>query len=227
MSSTTSECASASESSQRVVVFIDEANVYNDARRCFHAPATSSVDGRFCPDRYARHLATQTPHGAEGDPRHLAEVRVYTGSPANGKDPKAYGAHRRQRAYWEKRGAAVMARPISYRGAIAQQKGVDVQLAIDVVRMALLDELDVAIVASTDTDLVPALDMFHQLPELAGKTAEVAAWKSSRYGGRLQVKSGHLWCHFLGEDVYRSVRDLTNYASGASSKAKKSPPVRT
>jgi NYN domain len=49
-------------------------------------------------------------------------------------------------------------RPLRYssRRPEGEEKGVDVELAIDFVRLALDDDFDVAVLASADTDLVPA-----------------------------------------------------------------------
>ncbi len=39
-----------------------------------------------------------------------------------------------------------------------QEKGIDVQLAVDLVRGYVAQEFDIGIVASTDTDLLPAIE---------------------------------------------------------------------
>lgn len=43
------------------------------------------------------------------------------------------------------------------------EKGIDVAMAIDLVRMAMRKELDAAVVVSSDTDLVPAIEMVYEL----------------------------------------------------------------
>ena len=40
----------------------------------------------------------------------------------------------------------------------AQEKGIDVALAVDFVMMAVAEEYDVGVLMSTDTDLKPALE---------------------------------------------------------------------
>ena len=54
----------------------------------------------------------------------------------------------------------------------AEEKGIDVLLAVDVVRGAYMDEFDTAVVASADTDLVPALEEALR----AGKRVETTSW---------------------------------------------------
>lgn len=53
----------------------------------------------------------------------------------------------------------VRPRPLQYLpGQKPRQKGVDVELAVDVVRLAVEDAYDIGIVVSTDTDLLPAVE---------------------------------------------------------------------
>jgi NYN domain len=59
-------------------------------------------------------------------------------------------------------------RPLRYGNRGAEEKGVDVELAIDIVRLAIEDAFDVAVLASGDTDLVPALKF------VAGRFSEKA-----------------------------------------------------
>ena len=116
----------------RVIVFIDEANVYEDAKRAFGAN-DPKIPGRIKPMGYGMLLADRMPLG-ESAPRELKEVRVYTGVPSSSKDSKSYGAHRKQTAGWAKAGATVISRPLRYPRewpkARPEQKGVDVQIAI-------------------------------------------------------------------------------------------------
>lgn len=44
----------------------------------------------------------------------------------------------------------------------AEEKGIDVALAIDFVAMAVEDKYDVGVIASCDTDLRPALEFVHR-----------------------------------------------------------------
>jgi uncharacterized LabA/DUF88 family protein len=199
----------------RVVVFIDEANVFEDAQRAFGS-ADPKITGRIKPMRYGMRLVEREVHGCAGD-RVLHEVRVYAGQPSSAKDSKAYGAHRKQSAAWTNAGATVITRPLRYpRGYPRErpvQKGVDVHLAIDIVTMAIRKEYDVGIIASADTDLRPAIEACADLPE-GCPIIEVAAWRGEGYASRLQVPGKHVWCHFLERDDYLAVADHTRYAAG-------------
>lgn len=91
------------------------------------------------------------------------------------------------------------------------EKGIDVQIAIDMVTMAINGELDVAVLASTDTDLRPALEAFFILEFGNPRTVEVATWRSDRFRNALRVPGRHIWCHYLEEIDYRGVRDTRDY----------------
>lgn len=197
-----------------VVVFIDAQNVYNDARRAFFQRADPATHGQVDPVRLSRILTSRHPSGTNG-PRNLKQVRIYRGRPDSTKEPRTYGAHMRQCAAWEKAGAKVIARPLRYPHTWPtdppEEKGIDVQIAIDMVTMAINGELDVALLVSTDTDLRPVLEAFFLLPLDPPKVVEVAAWKAPGFRKALRVSGRHVWCHFLEEDDYRRVCDRRDY----------------
>lgn len=56
-----------------------------------------------------------------------------------------------------------------------REKGVDVQIAIDLVIGAVEDSYDVAIVVSSDTDLIPAI----KYVRLKGKTVEYVGFSNA------------------------------------------------
>lgn len=82
-------------------------------------------------------------------------------------------------------------------------------IALDMATGALLDEYDVAILVSADTDLIPVVERVRS----AGKRCEVAAWRSPGVGApRLSLPG--LWCHWLDARDYDIVRDDTDYTVG-------------
>ena len=56
---------------------------------------------------------------------------------------------------------------------IFREKGVDVQIAIDMVKTAFKDELKIAILASSDSDLQPAVKELKEIRELKQKGIEI------------------------------------------------------
>lgn len=148
----------------RLPLFVDYQNVYMGARRAFSFQGSSdNTHGQADPMRLGRAIARRRPSYEGASPRHLQQVLVYRGLPSNRLDPKAYGAARRQVARWEASGCDPHVRALRYPNPRtkhgAEEKGIDVKLAIDLIKLATEDVYDVAVVFSADTDLLPALEM--------------------------------------------------------------------
>ena len=202
----------------RVVLFVDWQNLLMSARSAFHRAEgrSTSSDGQIDPIALGQLICTRPPSGRT---RELHEVRIYRGEPSPNENPKMHAAHAAQRNAWEQAGARVITRPLQYlrdrrTGAvIAHEKGVDVQIAVDLVTGAVDGRYDIGIVFSGDTDLRPALEYvanrFSPIPRV-----EVAAWDRGRKRRGLTFNApGGRWCHYLSADDYRAIRDTTSYAS--------------
>ncbi len=120
----------------------------------------------------------------------------------------------KQCAAWEKARASVIARtlryPVDWPATKAQQKGVDVALAIDFVALAIDEEYDVGVIASTDTDLKPALEYVYRKHSSA-RRGEVTNWTGSTIQKRLSIPGARIWCTWLNRGDYNAVVDLTDY----------------
>ena len=133
------------------------------------------------------------------------------------RDPRGYAACSRQCDRWRRRpDITVITRTLRYPrnwpADKAQEKGIDVALAVDFVAMAVRSEYDIGILMSVDTDLKPALEFVSMLA-CDRPRCEVAAWSSSvGHSKRLAISGSNLWCHWLDADDYRTVADPTNYA---------------
>jgi uncharacterized LabA/DUF88 family protein len=197
---------------ERVVVFLDWQNVYRRGREAFCTENAPHVDGQVDPLLLAERLATREPD------RRLQQVRIYRGIPTNEKDPKGYAANRRHTAAWmrtDPKRIHVYLRPLQYLpGMDPREKGIDVQLAIDFVVMAVRREYDVGILFSTDTDLKPALDAVCDLRPNGGPIAEVAAWSGPNAQPRriTATRPRQVACHWLGPADFAAVADTRNYA---------------
>ena len=86
----------------------------------------------------------------------------------------------------------------------AQEKGVDVAIATDLVSLALRDQCDIAVVASADSDLIPAIE---EVQNQTSVKIEVAAWRGAIHRQRLSVSGPRVWCHWLTREDYEQVRD--------------------
>jgi hypothetical protein len=193
---------------ERTVLFIDDKNVYNDARRAFFDPAYDHFTrGGYDPCQLARLVVSKA--SPDLPPRELTEVRIYTGRPDATRQPKMAAAHDRQVLAWERAGAIVISRPLRYLDGEGHQKGVDVALAIDVVTMAIDGAYDVGVIASTDSDLRPPIEyVVQKCPHVR---IEVVAWGTATYRRRLSIATKNIWCHWLHEEDYMYVADFVDY----------------
>jgi len=138
----------------RVVVFLDYQNVYMGACETFGSRHASSRFGQVDPLALGKLIVARHP-----DSTRLHGVRVYRGRPDPQRDPRAYAANMRQSRAQERRGGGVVTvvsrslrYPKEWPRVPVEEKGIDVSLAVDLVAMAATEELDVAVVMSTDTD---------------------------------------------------------------------------
>jgi uncharacterized LabA/DUF88 family protein len=139
---------------RRVVAFVDGQNLYHAARNEFGYTYPS-----YDPLALARSVC-----GRKG--WHLEEVRSYTGVPSPRDDPFWCGFWSAKLPAMGRQGVTVCTRPLRRRSArirlpgggsqllwTREEKGIDVRIAIDVIRMAYEREYDVALLFSQDQDL--------------------------------------------------------------------------
>jgi uncharacterized LabA/DUF88 family protein len=196
-----------------VVVFLDWQNVYKGARESFHEKTHAPICGQVKPVALAERIAEIIP---DGD---LKQVRIYRGIPSNERDPKGYGAARRQMSAWdaaasEKSRLHVYMRTLQYLdGYEPREKGIDVQLAIDYVTLGVAGDYDVGVIFSTDTDLKPALDAVYDFNGPKRPWPWVAAWSGPNHAPRCISASGKrkVPCAWLDESSYNKIRDYTRY----------------
>lgn len=199
----------------RVVVFVDYQNTYRSARRVYHDEVHDPHwMGQINPEALGKHLAQDSPYD-----RVLHEVRVYRGIPASQRERRPYAAARKQNATWEQMpNVKLFTRALQYPSGWPQEKanekGIDVQLALDMALMAQRKEYEVGILMSLDTDLKPALDIVANLTRAWGKPrVEVAAWSAAgQHCSRLSLPNHRIYCHWIDEATYNSMQDNTNYA---------------
>lgn len=202
----------------RVAVFVDYQNVYMRARECFGDRYDPAPVGQILPLRTGVLLAGR---GRSVDPdRQLTAVHAFRGEPSPRHSPIGQAATQRQVAAWRLQPlVTATTRPLHYHPIgrdhtgttifLAREKGIDVLIALALVLGAERDEFDVAILFSSDTDLVPAVEAVRDI----GKRCEVAAWRPPvGFGNGLRVSG--VWCHWLDEADYRRVHDPLHYAVG-------------
>lgn len=85
-----------------------------------------------------------------------------------------------------------------------QEKGIDVAIAVDLMHLAFTRQYDALVLFSSDTDLLPALEVIadHRLVHL-----EVACW---RHCNSLSFSGGATrrpWCHWLNAADWAAVTE--------------------
>jgi uncharacterized LabA/DUF88 family protein len=205
----------------RVAVFIDYQNVYRRARGIFDLVNSEHPVGQIHPSKVGRLLASKIGSNCE-----LSQVRVYRGLPSNRHQPKGYSAVRRQTASWRKSGnTEVLLRPLHYpanwpdsrrEDGEPREKGVDVELAVDFVSMAVSGKFDYGIIFSMDNDLKPPLEFIgNSYPEIG---IGVASWWPSGEVNRdsrpstISIKDINLREIRLNYSDFQSVCDETDYS---------------
>jgi len=162
----------------------------------------------------------------------LRIVDVYRGLPSADHEPRAYARNLAQKSRWERdKRVTVSHRPLRYRyqrDANGQavidpktglrvpvgrpdEKGVDVLCALALVRHARRADIDLVILASLDSDLIPALDE----AVLTGTKVETFSWWSPTQHGfemHLSDRSRRLWNTRLNEQEFLRCIDRTDYS---------------
>jgi len=203
----------------RLALFVDYQNTYKGAREAFHSWNDFQTCGQIHPLLLGQQIVSKDAYDNE-----LTAIRVYRGRPDSLKDPRGYSANLRQCMAWEASSPLLkviwrtLRYPRDWPEEKAEEKGIDVALAIDVVAMAVRKEYDVGVVMSTDTDIKPALEAVVSLGGNPFPRVAVAAWSSpDRHSRRLSIAGRQLWCFWLDENDYQAVADQTNYAAPATS----------
>lgn len=192
---------------ERVALFIDYQNVYNDARRAFHDSTGPSRLGQIWPAALGEMIARRAHRGRE---RTLSQVRVYRGIPTAEQDAIGNIAARRQIAAWQTDPRVrVFARSLKGSpGGLLREKGVDVHLATDFVDGAHRGAYDIGVIFSLDADFEPVVELVRDL----SVTVEVAAWRTPRRRrNRRLAAHQRIWCHWLDLADYQQVSDGTSY----------------
>lgn len=145
----------------RAVVFFDGQNLYRGAKDAWR-PQPAIGSSRYSWPSYDVEKLAET-LVSTGPERILTQIRFYTGVPDLSLDPKECHWH----FFWTNKLRYLKSRGVvTYRGRInasGQEKGVDVRLAIDLVRLTYEEKYEVAIIVSQDWDFGPAIRLAKQI----------------------------------------------------------------
>ena len=94
---------------------------------------------------------------------------------------------------------------------VAQEKGIDVRLALDIVRLARMRQYDVAVIFSQDQDLNEVVQEVEQISKDQGRTITVAcAFPDSQSATYRRGVNGTKWIK-LDEVTYNACLDPRDY----------------
>lgn len=161
---------------KRVVAFFDGQNLFHSAKEAF---------GIQFPDFDPICLATNICNQQQG--WDIPEIRFYSGVPNRSDNQLWHTFWTNKLALLRRNGAHIYSRPLKYSNQritlsdgsqattlVGREKGIDVRIAIDMVRMARLDQLDVALIFSQDQDLSEVADEIRQISTTENRWIKVA-----------------------------------------------------
>ncbi len=161
---------------KRTAVFVDGQNLFHAAKEAF---------GCHYPNYNIYALASKV-CGLQG--WCLQQIRFYTGVPVAAVDPVWHGFWTNKLAAMGRKGIHVFRRPLKYRNRcqkcphghavtsmVGKEKGIDVRIAIDVIRLAHRREYDVALVFSQDQDLSEVANEIREIAREQNRWIKIAS----------------------------------------------------
>lgn len=197
---------------KRAVVFFDGQNLFHAAKKCF---------GSRWPDYDPLKLANYVCdlHGWM-----LKQVRFYTGVHSSTRAPYWHGFWTRKLNQMNRQGVWVFKRTLRYQPRplqlpdgtskidfVGQEKGIDVRIALDVIRLARQNEYDVAVIFSQDQDLSEVASEIRVIAKQQDRWIKVAsAYPYDRGTGGGRGINGTDWIR-IPREVYEACRDPRDY----------------
>ena len=188
----------------RTIIFIDGQNLYHLSKNLWNSPGSIKYTyPNYDVEKLAQTLVSRVPGGT------LAQIRFYTGMPTASVNP-----------FWHKFWTNKL-RPMRNRGVIVyvgrvnqglQEKGVDVSLAIDLVRLTYEEAYDVAWIVSQDSDFGPAVTLAKRIGAVQGRTLSFESCFPYEVGRSRSARGvpGTIW-HHIDRPTYDSWFDPRDY----------------
>ncbi len=203
---------------KRAVSFYDGQNLYHHAKSAF-----SHFHPNYDPVKLFNAVCQQ--RGWEP-----SVIRFYTGVPASNKDPLWHGFWTRKLLSLRRNGVLVVHRTLRYQTVkafdengeekyfeVAQEKGIDVRLALDVIRLTLSNQLDVAVIFSQDQDLAEVVEDVREIARTQNRWVKVAsAFPSGPNASALRGIDQTDWIP-LDQALYDTCLDPRDYRPSAQS----------
>jgi uncharacterized LabA/DUF88 family protein len=204
---------------KRAIVFIDGQNLYHGLREAFSSTTHPNYD-----------LLKLSHAVCNAKGWVLKQIRFYTGYPSSKEEPfwNAFWQHKflsiSRQGIWK------FTRELRYRDKtlkldggtvtfnLGEEKGIDVRIAIDLIRLALNSEYEVAIIFSQDQDLSEATDEIKEISAQQNRWMKVLC--AYPVGSGTTNRRGIMktdWFPF-DEDFYTPCIDPTDYRPKKSAK---------
>jgi uncharacterized LabA/DUF88 family protein len=185
---------------EHIAVLLDYQNVHLVGRDIF-SPGVAPYRCVPHPARLADLIASRRRR-----PSVAAAVRVYRGRPDPALQPRLTASNDSQAAQWARdQRVQVIRRQLNYRDwpdLPPVEKGIDVAVAVDLMRLAFRRQYDALVLFSSDSDLLPALEA---VVDMRLTHVEVACWRG---GNQLRFPGTSLpWCHSPGSETWKAVVD--------------------
>lgn len=161
---------------KRAVAFVDGQNLFHAAREAF---------GYTYPNYDVRALSEAICSRVGWT---LVQVRFYTGIPDPTDDPRWHAFWSHKLAMMGRLGVHTFSRSLRYRNRrvklpdgtehiylAGEEKGIDVRIALDVIRLAHRRDYDVALICSQDQDLSEAAEEIRAISREQGRWIKVAS----------------------------------------------------
>ena len=190
-------------------LYVDYQNVHFTAWECFSAYGTPVYDCLIHPGRFADQILAAR-RGKGYQDVDLTEIDVFRGWPSRRHEGAQHARVQRQasnstRDRRVKMHLRTLQYPRDWPTSPAKEKGVDVEMAIEIVRAGLTGAADLVIVATRDTDIVPAIEL---VSASTGASVELAGWH-----GQSELKvAGASGSVLLQRPAFNRSRDTLNYA---------------
>ena len=197
---------------KRAISFFDGQNLYRHAKDAFghHHPNYHPIKlfDAICLDK-----------GWEN-----CGVRFYTGTPIAQRQEMWHGYWTNRLLAMRREGIAVESRPLRYRtndvvradgsvetSYVPQEKGIDLRLGLDVVRLARVNQLDVAVIFSQDQDLAEVVKDVREIARDSRRWIKVVS--AYPVGPEATAKRGidRTDWYPINQDLYNACLDTRDY----------------
>jgi uncharacterized LabA/DUF88 family protein len=197
---------------KRAYAFFDGQNLFYAAKEAFGYPYPN-----YGPKLLAERICTSKGWS-------LTDIYLYTGVPATSDKPFWNHFWTMKLSTMGRQGVHTFSRPLRYRNQtitlsngtlavtlVGQEKGIDVRIALDIVRFALEDKYDVALVFSQDQDLTEAVQDVKKISTLQNRWIKVAcAFPVSPTTPKVRGINATDWIR-IDRALYDSCIDPTDY----------------